>query len=198
MMNKKECLAIGASFGGPKALKEILPAICSNIDIPIFITQHIVQKSAFAFGKALSAYIADYNLVLVTGREKVKKKNIYLYPGFGSMCVVKKGQDKYIDIFENGQLRYSIDSLLASAAHTYGSSAIAVVLTGMGCDGLKGAFLIKHHGGQVVVQDKDSSLVWSMPKAIADQGLADRVLSLSEIVQHIVIDPEYPIADLSL
>jgi two-component system chemotaxis response regulator CheB len=82
--------------------------------------------------------------------------------------------------------RPAVDALFASVGEVYGGAAIAVVLTGMGQDGLRGAQILKAHGASVLAQDEASSTVWGMPGAVANAGIADRVLPLSEVVPEIV------------
>jgi two-component system chemotaxis response regulator CheB len=76
--------------------------------------------------------------------------------------------------------------LFQSAAQVYGESVLALVLTGMGADGLRGCQQIKAHKGQVIVQDEESSVVWGMPGAVVHQGLADKVLPLDKIAEELI------------
>lgn len=184
-MNKRKCLAIGASMGGPKALREILPQICRTNSCPIFITQHIVLRSTECFRNSLVAYADSYRVKIGESLDLIEEKTIYLYPGFGHMRVMNKGNDLMINVFENGRMANSIDALFSSVADVYKADCTALVLTGMGIDGVNGAREVKKVGGEVVVQDKESSLVWSMPSAVAGRGLADRILSLDSIIKHI-------------
>ncbi len=184
-MDYDKCLAIGASMGGPKVLREILPEICSCNDCPIFITQHIVLKSVECFRNSLVSFVGDYNVKVGESLDPVEAKTVYIYPGFGHMRVMEKGGEIMLNIFENGRMINSIDALFTSIAEVYRENSTALVLTGMGIDGVAGAAAIKDNGGEVIVQDKASSLVWSMPSAVAGRGLADRVLSIDSIVKHV-------------
>jgi two-component system chemotaxis response regulator CheB len=80
-----------------------------------------------------------------------------------------------------------VDSLFASAAEVYGGAVIAVILTGMGQDGLRGAEILKAQGASILAQDETSSVVWGMPGAVVNAGLADRVLPLDEVVPEILL-----------
>ena len=82
--------------------------------------------------------------------------------------------------------RPSVDVLFRSVADTYGAHALAVILTGMGTDGLDGCRHVRAAGGQILVQDEDSSVVWGMPGSVAQQGLADRVMPLEELAPEIL------------
>ena len=126
-----------------------------------------------------------YHIKVGESLDLVENKTVYLYPGFGHMRVMERNGVALINVFENGIMRNSIDALFASAAGVYGSGCTGIVLTGMGIDGVEGASVIKRAGGEVIAQDKDSSLIWSMPSAIVGKGLADRVLSVESIVRHI-------------
>jgi two-component system chemotaxis response regulator CheB len=79
-----------------------------------------------------------------------------------------------------------VDVLFRSAAEVYGAGVLAVVLTGMGQDGLRGCECIRAAGGQVLAQDEATSVVWSMPGAVAQAGLADQVLPLGDLASEVV------------
>ncbi len=181
----KKSIAIGASLGGPRALREILPQICRTNSCPIFITQHIVLRSIECFRSSLVPLVGDYTVKVGESLDIVEEKTIYLYPGFGHMRVMHKGDEVMINIFENGRMAHSIDALFDSVASVYRDASRVLVLSGMGIDGVKGAEEVKRAGGEVVVQDMESSLVWSMPSAVAGLGLADMILSLESIVKYL-------------
>ena len=82
--------------------------------------------------------------------------------------------------------RPAVDALFASTAEVYGGAALAVILTGMGQDGLRGVEILKAHGATILAQDEASSVVWGMPGAVANAGLADRVLPIDEVVPQIL------------
>ncbi len=181
----RKCIGIGASMGGPRVLREILPDICKANSCPIFITQHIVLKSTEIFRSSLIPFIDDYRIKIGESLDQIEEKTIYLYPGFGHMRIMERNSRFVLNIFENGNMKNSIDAMLVSIAKTYGSDSTAVILTGMGIDGLNGAYKIKQSGGEVIVQDKESSLVWSMPSAVACRGLADKVLPIASIAKYV-------------
>ncbi len=184
-MGRRECLAIGASMGGPKVLKEILPEICRNNICPIFIVQHIELRATECFRASLQNYVGDYSIKIGESLDNVQQRTVYLYPGFGHMRVMKNSESIMLNIFENGMMKNAVDALFSSVASVYGADCTAVVLTGMGIDGLSGSYEIKQAGGEVIVQDRQSSLVWSMPSAVAGRGLADRILSVGNIAKHV-------------
>ena len=185
IMGIRKCIGIGASMGGPKVLREILPNICEANSCPIFITQHIVLKSTELFRNSLIPFVHDYRIRIAESLDEIEDKTVYLYPGFGHMRIMKRDRGFVLNIFENGCMKNSIDAMFTSIAGNYGSDSTAVILTGMGIDGLNGAYEVKQSGGEVVVQDKESSLVWSMPSAVACRGLADKVLSIASIARHV-------------
>jgi len=82
--------------------------------------------------------------------------------------------------------RPAVDALFASAAQVYGGAAIAVILTGMGQDGLRGTEILRAQGASILAQDEASSVVWGMPGAVVNAGLVDRVLPLDEVVPEIL------------
>ena len=187
-MNGRACLVIGASMGGPEVIKRILPAICRYSTCPVFITQHMGLRSIECFRRSLLPEAGNYRVKIGESLDLIEDMTVYLYPGFGHMRVMARGGVALINVFENGVMRNSIDALFASAAGVYGAGCTGIVLTGMGIDGVEGAAVLKNSGGEVIVQDKDSSLIWSMPSAIVARGLADRVLSIESIVRHVSIN----------
>jgi two-component system, chemotaxis family, protein-glutamate methylesterase/glutaminase len=177
-------LLIGASTGGPQALRGLLsqiPAVYQRV--PVLITQHMPPT----FTMILAEHLAR-----ATGRpareaqdgEPIRAGNIYLAPGGRHMQV--RGQDRAPAIaLDDGPLinfcRPAVDPLFGSAAQVWGAAALAVVLTGMGSDGARGAAAIVAAGGSVVAQDEASSVVWGMPGAVARAGLCSAVLPIDRI-----------------
>lgn len=100
---------------------------------------------------------------------------------FEERAIIKLNRDPPVNF-----VRPSIDVAMLSVVELFGKNVIGVVLTGMGKDGLEGAKRIKEQGGQIIVQDEESSVVWGMPKVVFKAGLADKVLPLSEIAKGIV------------
>jgi two-component system, chemotaxis family, protein-glutamate methylesterase/glutaminase len=178
-------LLIGCSTGGPQALNAIVAKIGSVIDrAPVLITQHMPAT--------FTAILAEH-LERVAGRpvregkhgEEINAGHIYIAPG-GRHMTVARGQSGAATIALNdGPLvnfcKPAVDPMFSSAAEVWGHKVMAVVLTGMGSDGLHGAQAIVAAGGHVMAQDEDTSVVWGMPGQVAHAGICSAVLPLADI-----------------
>jgi two-component system, chemotaxis family, protein-glutamate methylesterase/glutaminase len=178
-----EILAIGVSTGGPQALMELLPRLPADFPVPIVIVQHMPPL----FTKSLAASIGGKSRIKVEegfeGR-RLEAGQAWLAPGGFHMQVVKRkgGYELAINSDEPvNSCRPAVDVLFKSVVDAFGSKVLAVVLTGMGQDGLVGAEAVRRAGGTVLVQDQATSVVWGMPGAIAKAGLADRIVPLSDM-----------------
>ncbi len=179
-----EMVAIGSSTGGPQALFSVLSALRGTVRQPILITQHMPAT----FTTILAEHIARASncpAAEATDGERVAGGRIYVAPGDFHMVVEggPKG-DKIIRLSKappENFCRPSVDPMLRSLAAAYGPRVLAVMLTGMGHDGLKGGEQIIGAGGSVIAQDEATSVVWGMPGAVAMAGLCSAVLPLAEI-----------------
>jgi two-component system chemotaxis response regulator CheB len=183
-----DVLAIGASTGGPNALATLLPELPASFPVPIVVVQHMPPLFTRLLAERLGARAA------VRVREGVTDAPLAagcaeIAPGGRHMEVVRAGGGVRLRTHEGppeNSCRPSLDVLLRSVAQVYGPHALAVVLTGMGRDGLRGCERVAEAGGQILVQDEASSVVWGMPGAVAGAGLAECVLPLEEIAREIV------------
>jgi two-component system chemotaxis response regulator CheB len=119
----------------------------------------------------------------------VEPGKMLIAPGDFHMKVATNGSGVHVCLDQSPRLnscRPAVDALFASAAEVYGGAALAVILTGMGQDGLRGVEILRALGAGIVAQDEATSIVWGMPGAVVNAGLADRVLPLNEIVPHIL------------
>jgi two-component system chemotaxis response regulator CheB len=174
-------LAIGASTGGPQALSLLLGKLSPHIDnIPVLVVLHMPPD----FTDVVSAHIAR-----ATGRvtraarngEKIRSGEIYFAPGNCHLRVASLGGTPILlhcDSPPENFCRPAVNVLFRSVAQVYGPSALAIVLTGMGSDGLDGARALVDAGASVIAQDQASSVVWGMPGAIVQEGLASAVLPI--------------------
>ncbi|MEG6507367.1 chemotaxis response regulator protein-glutamate methylesterase [Methyloligella sp. 2.7D] len=167
-------VTIGSSTGGPNALTNLLTPLRNALHrVPVLITQHMPS----VFTAALAERIQEVTgLPAKEGEdgEALRPGHIYLAPGERHM-VLAPGDKPTISINDAPPLNFhrpSVDLLFESAAGVYGAGVLAVVLTGMGSDGTSGAKAIVEKGGNVLVQDKCSSVVWGMPAAVLEAGLA--------------------------
>lgn len=186
---KFEILAFGSSTGGPEALAAVLKDLPKSFSVPIVIVQH----SPHGFTKKLANQLSketEFTVKEAEHDEVLKNHHIYIAPAGKHMRVQKKLT--YSKIILNtdqpvNSCRPAVDVLFESLALQYKNSCLAIVLTGMGSDGMAGALSIKNQGGSVLAQDEKTSVVWGMPKAVVDSGCVEKVLPLQEIARNILL-----------
>ncbi len=181
-------VAIGSSTGGPNALLEVVAALPAKFPIPVLIAQHMPPLFTKLLADRLNA-LSDVNVYEAGYGTALEPGSVYIAPGDFHMVLRQEGTRVIVDLNQGtreNSCRPAIDPLFRSVAAVFGSRVLGVVLTGMGQDGLRGSEEIKEGGGQVIVQDKLTSVVWSMPGAVAKAGLADRILPLDQIAREIV------------
>ncbi|MEZ5669297.1 MAG: chemotaxis response regulator protein-glutamate methylesterase [Alphaproteobacteria bacterium] len=181
-------IAIGSSTGGPKALITMLETMTKTVRVPIVITQHMPAT----FTSILAAHIAR-----ATGRKTfeategmpVHAEHIYIAPGDFHMTLRRDARGGITLHLDQGPpenfCRPAVDPMLRSVATTFGPNALAIILTGMGHDGAKGAKDLVAAGGSVIAQDQATSVVWGMPQAAAKTGVCSAVLPLEEIAPYV-------------
>jgi two-component system chemotaxis response regulator CheB len=177
-------LLIGSSTGGPQALNVLIAEIGDVVQrVPILITQHMPPTFTAVLAEHLSR-IAKRPVHEAIDGEEINAGTIYLAPGGKHMKVTRRGGTPVISI-EDGPLvnfcKPAVDPMFASAAEVWGNKVLALVLTGMGSDGLAGAKTIVAAGGHVFAQDEATSIVWGMPGQVTNAGLCSAVLPLPEI-----------------
>lgn len=186
---RADVLVIGSSTGGPNALKTMLAKLPADFPLPILIAQHMPPVFTTSLANSLDD-LCKLQVSEGTHGEEVCAKHIYLAPGGSHMVVEKKGTQMCVGINQDppeNSCRPAVDVLFRSAAKAYGDRVLAVVLTGMGQDGMLGCEAIKRAGGKVIVQDQATSVVWGMPGAVANAGIADQVLPLEKIADEITM-----------
>ena len=180
---KTKLVAIGTSTGGPVALQNVLKQLSSDFPVPIILIQHMPGSFTKAFADRLNASCAINVREAVDGDELMPGLAL-LAPGGQQMIIEKHGGRSVVKITDSepGQnYKPCVDVTFTSVSKHYPGSSLAVVLTGMGADGREGAKLIKQGGSQVWAQDEASCVVYGMPAAIVDAGLADHVLPLDDV-----------------
>ena len=172
-----DIIAIGASTGGIHALAPLLRAIPPELDVPILVTQHLPGSFTEYFAQQLSV-LARRPVDVARDSLRIQRGRLVLAPGDAHIRVVSTtdGAATRLDRSPSPSgCMPSVDPMFESVAQVYGARALAVVLSGMGRDGCRGAERIRRQGGVVAVQDQASSVVWGMPGAIAESGLATTV-----------------------
>ena len=184
---KLEIVAIGTSTGGPNALAEVIPRISAGFPVPIVIVQHMPALFTQLLAQRLSAQSSIPVHEAVEG-EKLAPGHAWIAPGGLHMLVAREAGGVGIRLAKTPPenfCRPAVDVLFRSVAQVYGAQALAVVLTGMGVDGLVGSKSIRQAGGEIILQDEESSVVWGMPGSIYAAGVSDQVYPLSQIAPQI-------------
>jgi two-component system chemotaxis response regulator CheB len=183
-----QVVAIGVSTGGPDALAHVVRHLPADLRVPVVIAQHMPPIFTKLLAMRLSAKSALPVRECVSG-EPLVPGCVLVAPGdFHMMASPEEGvvRLKTNQGPKENFCRPSVDVLFRSIAQVYGGRALAVVLTGMGRDGLKGCELLRGAGARIYVQDEASSVVWGMPGLVARAGLADKILPLEQIGAEIV------------
>lgn len=189
-------VVIGVSTGGPAALDIVLPAIPADFPLPILLVQHMPQL----FTKMLAERLDTRCQLRVSEADQgdlVRPGKIYVARGDWHMEMVtdrlrnipaeqRKVAVRLTQTPPENHCRPAVDVLFRTAADIYGSGTLAVILTGMGSDGLEGCRKIRALGGTVLAQNQESSAVWGMPGAVVHAGLAHRVLPIGGIASEII------------
>lgn len=183
-----EIVAIGASTGGPKALQDVLTALPVDFPTPILIVQHMPATFTPILAKHLTRDTQRPCLEAVNGMA-IQPNHTYIAPGDFHMQVSNRNGDRpVLRLNQNPPehfCRPSVNPLFRSVAETFSDRVLAVMLTGMGHDGVEGTREIVKGGGYVIAQDEASSIVWGMPGILVKENLAHLVLPLSEIAKTI-------------
>ena len=178
-----DLVVIGSSTGGPNALAAILPRLSRNLATPVVIAQHMPPVFTRQLAARLAA-LSGLDVREASGGEALTPGSVWIAPGDFHLVVRRDGTSVRLAVHQGppeNSCRPAVDVLFRSAAEVYGGRTLAVVLTGMGQDGLRGCQSVREAGGQVVVQDETSSVVWGMPGFVARAGLANAVVPLDVI-----------------
>ncbi len=184
---RPKMVLIGVSTGGPNALGQVLPQIPAGIGIPVFIVQHMPPLFTQPLAESLHQR-CKLGVKEASDGETAQPDNVYIAPGGRHMRLKNADNQIVIEITDDppeNNCRPAVDYLFRSAAHNFAGQAVAVILTGMGNDGLTGVKLLKRHGCYTIAQDEASCVVFGMPRAIVEAGLADAVLPLESIAAKI-------------
>ncbi|MCU7891578.1 MAG: chemotaxis response regulator protein-glutamate methylesterase [Candidatus Thiodiazotropha sp. (ex Ustalcina ferruginea)] len=180
---RPELVAIGASTGGPVALRQVLCALPRNYPLPVMVAVHMPGSFTGAYAERLNSVCA-IKVKEATDRAPLVAGECLIAPG-GKQMQAERGPSSYqVRISEplRGQIYHpSVDLMLTSVANSYKDRALGLILTGMGGDGLQGAKQLKQMGSNLWSQDEKSCVVYGMPQAVEKAGLTDRVLTLDEI-----------------
>ena len=183
-----DLVAIGTSTGGPLALQNILVDLPADFSKPIVMIQHMPATFTPAFAKRLDQ-MCKISVKEAEDGDKLKPGLALLAPGGKQMLIEGRAGNASIRIIESEpSLTYkpSVDVTFRSVNKVFPAKTLAIVLTGMGADGREGARMLKAQGSEIWAQDEESCVVYGMPAAIVDAGLAEKVLTISDFTQAII------------
>jgi two-component system chemotaxis response regulator CheB len=178
-----EIVTIGTSTGGPNALAEVLPRIPKDFPVPIVLVQHMPP----VFTRLLAERLGSHSEISVRegiAGAVISPGNAWIAPGDFHMVLKRAAMGSRLELNQDppeNSCRPAVDVLFRSVAEVYGAAVLAVVMTGMGSDGLIGARRIRERGGEVIIQDEASSVVWGMPGLVHAAGEADGVYPLNQL-----------------
>ncbi len=185
---KYRIVAIGSSTGGPVALQELLTHLPGDFPVPLVIAQHMPGTFTASFAARLDK-LCQISVCEAKNGEVLKPGCAYLAPGGQQMYVEVRGVQGMIRIRESEpQMCYRpcVDVTFESVNKSYGGAVLAVILTGMGADGMEGCGILKRSGATVWAQNEETSVIYGMPQAVVNAGHADFVLPISEFAPCIV------------
>jgi two-component system, chemotaxis family, protein-glutamate methylesterase/glutaminase len=182
-------LLIGSSTGGPQALTALIEKLPAAVDrAPVLITQHMPPMFTTVMAEHLSR-VGGRGAHEAEDGEPVLAGGIYVAPGGRHMRVVRRDDGIRIAIGDDPPINFckpAVDALFSSAVPVWGPATLALVLTGMGADGTRGATEIVAAGGSIIAQDEATSVVWGMPRSVAQAGLCSAVLPLDQIAPKVI------------
>jgi two-component system chemotaxis response regulator CheB len=184
---KPSILCVGSSTGGPQALNTVFAALPAKLGVPIIVTQHMPPTFTQILAKHLGANANRPSCEAANGMA-LAPDHIYVAPG-DKHLLLRREEGRTVCVLTNDPpenfCRPAVDPMFRSAAKAFGAESFCVVLTGMGADGRNGAQAVADAGGATIVQDEATSVVWGMPGAVAQAGLASGVFPLHAIAGEI-------------
>lgn len=185
--SSKKLVVIGTSTGGPQALQNVITRLPGNLPCGVVVVQHMPA----GFTKALADRLNSISQVTVKeaeDEESIRAGHVYIAPGDFHLRVRDDGGIRKIKLSQEarvGNHRPAVNVMYDSVA-SIGQNLVAVIMTGMGADGCEGMKKIKASGGYSIAQDESTCVVYGMPKAVVDAGLADEIRPVQDIAQAIV------------
>ena len=178
----KDIIVVGASTGGPQTLEAILYSLPVSLPLPVIIVQHLPTRF---FTESLAERlnkVTDLEVKVAENDEILQPGKVYLAPAGFQMTFKMSDKNVIISLTkaQPDSISPSVDIVMESVAKVYDGNSLGIILTGMGYDGREGMRAIKDAGGKTIVQD-ESSLIFGMPKAVIEAGIADEVLPVDSI-----------------
>jgi two-component system chemotaxis response regulator CheB len=185
-------VAIGVSTGGPQALADVIPRLPATLHVPVLIVQHMPPVFTASLARSLDRQSRLRVHEAVEG-EAILPSKVYLAPGGLHMGMRRAGEggEGWVIGLKDGppvnSCKPAVDVLFQSIAEEIGGRALAVIMTGMGQDGLQGVEMIKRAGGICLTQTRETCVVYGMPQAVDQAGLSDESVPLSELAERISV-----------
>ena len=180
-LSQSKIILIGTSTGGPNALQTILPLFPAELPVGVLIVQHMPATFTGQLARRLDG-ISALEVKEAEEGDTIRPGRALIAPGDRHMLVPRPGRVALAEEPVDALHRPAVDVMAASAAAAYTTGAVGVIMTGMGEDGKEGMRAVKDKGGYVVAQDEATSVIYGMPRAVVEAGLADAVCPLEQIV----------------
>ena len=183
----KRVVALGTSTGGPQSLQKVIPLLPADLGVPVVVTQHMPPNFTQSLATRLNT-LSKLEVVEAQGKEKLEPNVVYIAKGGYHLKFQKVGASVYTELSTEPSNVFNIpgvDVMVDSIAEIYGKECLGVIMTGMGSDGCKGLKNLKNMGGTIIAQNEPSCIVYGMPRAVVDAGIADEIVPLEEIASRI-------------
>lgn len=184
----RDLVAIGVSTGGPPAVQKVLSGLPKDFPAAIVIAQHMPAAFTGPFAKRLDG-VCQVSVKEAENGDRLMPGHVFIAPGGKHLKLHQRVSRVEIEITTDpveALYKPSANVLVGSAAEAVGRRALGVILTGMGSDGMEGVKVLKQKGGRALAQSDASCVVYGMPKAIVDAGLADEIVDIEEMAQAIM------------
>lgn len=181
-------VAIGVSTGGPKALHDVIPYLPKELSAGVVIVQHMPAAFTKSFADRLNSLSQLYVKEAEQG-DVVRPGMVLVAKGGKHLRLVRTKLDVCVEVSEiprESLYKPSVNEMMLSAVKAYSGRVLGVIMTGMGNDGLIGMRAIKNEGGKTIAQEGKSCVIYGMPKAVVDEGLADKIVPLENLASEIV------------
>ena len=178
-----DLILIGSSTGGPKMLHQIIPQIDGPLSVPVLLVQHLPAHFTKSVADRLN-HLSPLHIAQAQDGALFEPGQIQIAPGGQQMLLEKHGDSSYLHVTEAGSetiYKPSVDLTARSVANNFKGRALAIMLTGMGKDGLNGFRQLKKNNAYIIAQSAESAIIYGMPKAIVEAGLADEILHTDQI-----------------
>lgn len=184
----RSVIAVGASTGGPPVVLQFLKSLPRDLQVPVLLTQHMPALH-MPYYVELLARDSGRKVALVTHGETVRPGTVHVAGG-GLHMKVRRDGNKLVILEDDGPEEHfckpAVDPMFRSVADACGADAVGVVMTGMGQDGALGAVALRKRGAPVVIQNRETSVVWGMPGAVAAAGAASETVPSSELADAVM------------